>query len=84
MAATPKSKESAYWKNKEREELGGFDHEFFYHHTLFVGYNVTNVLYSARNAGEGIRGLAPRKALKCTSDSAGKCPFTRTPGERCK
>ena len=38
MTATPKCKESAYWKNKEKEEFGDFDHEFFYHHDLFIKF----------------------------------------------
>ena len=63
VAATPKCKENAYWKNKEREELGGFDHEFFYHHALFVGYNVTNALYNTIKEGMGVWGLAPRKII---------------------
>ena len=54
MAATLKCKESAYWKNKEREEFGVFDHEVFYRHALFVGYNVTNTLCNAIKAGKGI------------------------------
>ena len=40
--ATPKCKESAYWKQKEREEFGGYDHEISYHHALSVGHNATN------------------------------------------
>ena len=28
--------------------IWGFDYESFYHHTLFVGYNVTNTLYDIR------------------------------------
>ena len=44
VAATAKCKESAHWKNKEREEFGGFDHEYFYHHTLLAGYNVPSTL----------------------------------------
>ena len=44
VAVTPTCKEITYWKNKERDEFGGFGHEFFYYHALFVGNNVTNTL----------------------------------------
>ena len=63
MAATPKCKESAYWKNKEREEFGGFDHEFFYHHAFFVSYYVTNTLYKTTKAEKGVWGVPPQKVL---------------------
>ena len=61
MAATPKYKESAYWKNKKRDEFGYFDHEFFYNHALFVGCNVTNTLYNTITAGKGILGACHQK-----------------------
>ena len=74
LAATPKCKENAYWKNKEREEFGGFDHKFFHHHALFVGYIITNTLYNTIKAGIGVWGLAPRKqvtnALSTTMENA--------------
>ena len=61
VTATSKCKENAYWKNKEREESGSFDHEFFCHHALFVGYNVTNTLYNTIIVvGKGVWGYAPR------------------------
>ena len=76
MAATPKCKENAYWKNKEREELGGFDHEFFYHHALFVGYNVTNALYSSiKEWGSG--GLPPEKLLQMYFRQHWKMPLRK-------
>ena len=59
VEATPKCKENAYWKNKEREEFGGFDQEFFYHHAFFVAWNVTNTLYNTIKAGEGVWGPSP-------------------------
>ena len=56
------------------EEFGGFDHEFFYHHALFVGYNVTNTIYNTIKAGKRVWGLAPKKsftnALPTTLESA--------------
>ena len=74
VVATPKYKENVYWKSKEREEFGGFDHEFFYHNALFVGYNVTNILYKTIKAGKGVWGLAPIKdftnVLPTTLESA--------------
>ena len=36
VAATPKCKESSYWKHKGKVEFGGLDHEFFYHHAFYV------------------------------------------------
>ena len=63
MTAIPKSKEGACWENMETEE-GCFDHKFFYHHTLFIGYNVTNTLYNTIEAGMGVWGLAPEKSLQ--------------------
>ena len=57
----PRSKGSAYWKDEEKEEFGDFNYEFFYHHALYVGYNVTNTLYTTLKAGKGVRGLAPRQ-----------------------
>ena len=63
VAVTPKCKDSVYWKNKAREEFGGFDHEVFYHHTLFVGYNITNTLYNTIKAGKGLWGLATIKSF---------------------
>ena len=64
MAAIPKSKEGACWKNMEAKEFGGFDHKFFNHHALFIGYNVTNTLYNTIEAGMGVWGLAPEKSLQ--------------------
>ena len=64
MTAIPKCKESAYWKHKEGKKLGGFDHEFFHHHALYVGYNVTNTLYTTIKAGKGVWGLAPRNICR--------------------
>ena len=61
VAVTPKFKESAFWKDNEREEFGSFDHEVFYHHALYVGYNVTNTLYATIQAVKGVWGLVPRK-----------------------
>ena len=61
MSATPKCKESAFLKHKERDEFGHFDHEFVYHHALYVGYIVTNIIYNTIKAGKGVWGLAPRK-----------------------
>ena len=75
VAATPKCKENAYWKNKEREEFGGFVHEFFYHHALFVGYNVTNTLYKGRK--RGLRAYLQKIFYKCTSDNAVKIPLRK-------
>ena len=59
VAVTPKCKESAYWMNKEREEFRGFNHEFSFHHALYVGYNVTNTLFNTIKIGKGVWGLAP-------------------------
>ena len=70
MAATPKYKESAYWKHKEGKKLGGYDHEFFHHHAFYVGYNVTNIIYNTIKAGEGFWGLASRKNF------TNECPTT--------
>ena len=53
MAVTPKCKEFAFWKGKEKEGFGGFGHEFFYHHTLFGGYTVTNAVYTTMKAVKG-------------------------------
>ena len=76
VAATPKCKESAYGKNKERDEFWGFDDEFFYRHALFLGYDETYTLCNTIKEGKGVWGLASRKLFyKCTSDNAGKCPF---------
>ena len=50
VAAIPKWKESAYWKSKEKV-FKGFDHEFFHHPALYVGYNVTNTFYNTIKAG---------------------------------
>ena len=55
-------------------EFGGIDHEFFHHHTLFVGYNVINTLYNTIKEGGGSGGLLPKFFYKCTSDDAGKMP----------
>ena len=63
MTAAPKCKESAYRKYKEREEFGCFDHKFFYHHALYVGYNVKNVLC---NTMKQKGGLAHRNILANT------------------
>ena len=48
MLAASKCKESAYWKHKEREAFGNLDHEFFYHHTFYVGYNIISIIHSIR------------------------------------
>ena len=64
VTVTSKCKESVYCKNKEREELGGFDHKFSSHHNApFIGYIVTNTLYNTIKAVKGVWGLAPRKIL---------------------
>ena len=62
VASTPKCKENAYSKSKEREEFGRFDHEFCYQHALVVGSNVTNTVYNTikarnRSAGKGRKTL---------------------------
>ena len=48
---------------RTRKAFRGFDHKFFYNHALFVGYNVTNTLYTTIETGKGIRGLAPRSSF---------------------
>ena len=48
MAATPKFKEDAYWTFRERQEFGGSDQKCFDGHPFYVGYNVTNSIYSAK------------------------------------
>ena len=60
VAATPKCKMDAYWMHSERKKLGGFDQKHFDHHAFYVGYNVTNVFYSAIKATKGVWELAPR------------------------
>ena len=61
VAATPKSNESAFWKDKEREEFGGFNKEFLYHHALFIGHNITNTFYTTIKAVKESRALPPEK-----------------------
>ena len=61
VAATPEYKEGAYWTHTARKEFEGSDQKCFDHHTLYVGYNPTNVFYSAMKAAKGVGGLAPRK-----------------------
>ena len=61
VAATHKCKENAVWKDKEREEFGGFDDEFFYYHALYVGYNVPNTLYTTIKT---VQGNAPWQASR--------------------
>ena len=56
VTATPKSKDGAYWTHSERKKFEGFDH-----HAFYVGYDLTNVVYSAMKTAKGIWGLAPRK-----------------------
>ena len=64
MAATPKGKECNYLKRKKREELSGFNHEFFYYNALYLGYNLTNALHDTIKAVKEVWGLAPRKILQ--------------------
>ena len=40
------------------------DHEFFYHHALFFGYDAINTLYNTTKAGKGVWVLDPRKILE--------------------
>ena len=75
MVNTPKYKENASWKSKEREEFGGFDHEFFYHNALFVGYNVTNTLYKTIKAGKGVWSLPPETILQMYFRQRWKMPL---------
>ena len=77
VAATPKCKESAYWKNKESEEFGGFDYEFFYQHARFIDYNVTNTLHNNIEAGKGIWEPDPRKFLQMFFPQRWKIPLTK-------
>ena len=75
VAATPKCKEIAYCTQKGKKEVGGSDHQFFYHHTLHVGHNVVNALYNYVRAGKESRGLPSEKFCKCISYNTGKCPL---------
>ena len=62
--ATPKCKERADWKHKEREEGGAWglrSRRMLFHHTLYIGYNVTNTLHNTTKAGKIVWGLAPRQ-----------------------
>ena len=75
VAAASKCNEGALWKDKEREEFGGFNHQF-----LYVGYIVANTLYTTRKVVKGDLGASPQKNVyKCISYNAGKCPFASFP-----
>ena len=79
VAATPKCKEGAYWKHKEREKFIGFDHEIFYHHAFYVGYNVTNIIYNIIKAGKGFGGLPQEKLLQMHFLQRRKIPLCKFP-----
>ena len=70
VTATPKLYESFIGSPRKWRSLRGFDHEFFYCHPLYVGYNVTNVLCNTIKAGKGVWGF-----VRCLSYNDGKCPF---------
>ena len=67
-------KKVLFWKDKESTS-GGFDHEFHYHHALYVGYNVTNTLYATIKAVKGVWGLPPENVLEMHFLQRCKCPF---------
>ena len=60
VAATPKYKQGAYWSNESS------DQKYFDHHVFYVGYNVTDVPYSAIKAAEGVWGLVPETVFTIT------------------
>ena len=63
VAVTPKCKEGAYWKPKERGEFWVFNQKCCDHHVLYVGCNVTNAFYSANKGNKGSLGACSQKIV---------------------
>ena len=60
---------------RRTRSFGGFDHELFYHHALFIAYNVIDAIHNSIGRKRDL-GACPQKTFyKCTSDTAGKAPL---------
>ena len=74
-AATPKCKESAYWKHKERGEYGA---SITNSYDFYVGYNASICPLEYHNdSNEVWRGCSQKNFYKCISHNAAQFPFAR-------
>ena len=59
VAVSLRNEEGCYWTYREWKEFGGSDQKYFNYHAFYVGYNVTNVVYSTTEIGKRSGGLHP-------------------------